>query len=73
VTDTEIDALRRELLIAARAAHKLSVALNLAWAGLTQVRGFATHRRHGKAVTPVPNKDQTGVDRPLPFPEDPFA
>jgi len=38
MTSKEVDELRRELLIAAAAARKLSVALSIAWAQLTDAR-----------------------------------
>jgi len=69
----EVDALRRELKIAAEAARKLSVALDVAWAVLTTSRGFGAMGRNEGAVGPVPIKNKGGADRPLPFPEDPFV
>ena len=71
--DSEIDQLRRELKIAAEAARKLSVAMDIAWAVLTKSRGFAAIGRDEGAVGPLTNKSKLG-DRqvPLSFPEDPF-
>jgi len=73
VIAVEVDALRRELKIAAEAARKLSVALDLAWAGLTRSRGFGPMGGNETAVSPRRNKNLDGADRPLPFPEDPFS
>ncbi len=73
MTEQQIDALRRELKIAAAAARKLSIALEISWAVLTQARGFAS-----KSVTqrdaPAATTNRSGAAQPpLPFLEDPFS
>ena len=68
MTAQEIDALRRELLIAAAAARKLSVALNIAWAELTNVRFSNSLRPNERAMAPADDKDNAGAAEPsLPF------
>ena len=67
MTDAAADALRRELLVAATAARKLSTALTIAWAVLTESRGFSS-----KSVTrgdaPADDQKKTRPAEPaLPF------
>jgi len=68
MNDDQVDLLRRELLIAATAARKLSMALSIAWAELTKVRFSNSLRTNEKGVGPA---DETEKDRaaqpPLPF------
>ena len=62
MTDVEIDALRRELLIASLAAVRLGRALQIAWAGLSQARGFDSVYANETAVSPMPNKNEEGAE-----------
>jgi len=73
VTPKQIDALRRELLIGSRAARKLSNALAIAWAQLTENRFSDPMGGDEKGVGPDGQQKQDGgVEPPLPFLEDPF-
>ncbi len=73
MNDDQVDALRRELLIASSAARKLSNALAIAWAQLTDARGFDPMGGDEKGVGPDgQQKQDRGAGPPLPFPEDPF-
>ena len=60
MTDVEIDALRRELLIASLAAVRLGRALQIAWAGLSQVRGFDSVSANENGVSPMPKQTEDG-------------
>ena len=73
MTDRQVDLLRRELLIGAEVSRKLSIALRLAWAQLTDSREGPSVRSSEKAVSPVPIKNRNGPQG-LPFliQEDPF-
>jgi len=74
VTDDQVDALRRELLIASSAARKLSTALAIAWAQLTETRFSGPMGGNEKAASRLTIKEKNGGpgEAPLPFPEDPF-
>ena len=72
MTDRQVDLLWRELLIGAEASRKLSIALRLAWAQLTDSREGPSVRSSEKAVSPVPIKNKDGPQA-LPMSlEDPF-
>ena len=66
MTPKEVDALRRELLIAANAARKLAKALTIAWAVLTDSRGFSS-KSATRGDAPGAAQEQNGPDRALPF------
>jgi len=68
MTSEDIDKLRRELLIAATSARKLSVALSIAWAQLTDVR-FSGSKSVTRGDAPADEqKKERGADQaPLPF------
>jgi len=68
VTELDIDKLRRELLIASSAARKLSVALSIAWAELTNVRFSGSLRNNETGVRPDAHKEKDSTAEPgLPF------
>jgi len=68
MTNAELDALRRELLIAAAASRKLATALTIAWAGLTDTR-FSSSKSVTRGDAPADaQKKERGTDQvPLPF------
>ena len=73
MTRKQIDLLRRELLIGAEASRKLSIALRLAWAHLTDEREKTSVRSDDKGMSPVPIKNRNGPQAlPFQIPEDPF-
>ena len=62
MNNEEIDALRRELLIASLAAVRLGRALQIAWAGLSQGRGFDSVSANEEAVSPLSIKNEEGAE-----------
>jgi len=68
MTSAELDALRRELLIAAQASRKLSVALSIAWAQLTDKRfGSSKSVTRGDAPADEQKKERAADQAALPF------
>jgi len=62
MSNDQVDSLRRELLIASAAARKLSVALSIAWAELTNLRFSNSLRTNENGARPA---DETEKDRAL--------
>jgi len=67
VTDEQVDHLRRELLIAATAARKLSVALSIAWAQLTDAKFSGRISATPGDAADAERKKSGGAEPPLPF------
>jgi len=68
MTNAELDALRRELLIASAASRKLATALAIAWAQLTDQRfGSSKSVTRGDAPADEQKKERGADQAPLPF------
>ena len=73
MNQADVDALRRELLIASLAAVRLGRALQIAWAGLSQVADSASVSAYEGGVSPVTDKSQDGAEPLSELQEDLFS